>query len=198
MLIHPLTWLESSGIRGTLVCALMMLAWLIYSCADVLLICPTSHRDAVSHFLHSDSSLFPSLRIDLQAFDEAPDAGVGTCTILKHFAPRIKQDFLVLPCDLIPHPSFPLTRLLNKFRTESTYDGSIATAYFFEPRRLEKGSVPDEWGIENTTMPMIWDEKSGTLLYVDTPDEVDKNGEDLEIDMSLMARFDYSTCIAHR
>lgn len=142
------------------------------------------------HYLHSDSctSSFPSLRIDLQAFDEAQDLSVGTCTILKQFSPRIKQDFVLLPCDFIPHLDTSLTKLLNKFRTETTYDGSIVTAYFFEPRRSEKGSIPDEWGIESTTMPIMWDEKSGTLLYVDTPDEVDKNGEDVEVNMGLMSR----------
>ncbi|KAH8080294.1 UDP-3-O-glucosamine N-acyltransferase [Cristinia sonorae] len=171
MLTHPLMWLEASDIR------------------DVLLICPAPHRSAISHFLHSDSSAFPSLRIDLQAYDETQDLSVGTCTVLKHFSSKIKQDFLILPCDFVPHPSVPLTRLLNKFRTETTYDGSIATAFFFEPRRAEKGSVPDEWGIENTTLPVMWDEKSGTLLYVDTPDEVDKNGELLEVNMSLLSRY---------
>lgn len=155
---------------------------------DVLLICPAVHRESISHFLHSDSSAFPSLRIDLQAYDETSDSSVGTCTVLKHFAQRIQQDFVILPCDLIPDPALSLTRLLNKFRTETTYDGSIATAYFYEPRRPEKGTIPDEWGVDSTAVPILWEEKSGTLLYVDTPDELDKNGEELEISMGLMCR----------
>ena len=38
-------------------------------------------------------------------------------------------------------------------------------------------------------MPVMWDEKSGTLLYVDTLDNVDRNGQNLEVNMGLMSRF---------
>jgi len=157
---------------------------------DVLFICPVPHRAAISHYLHSDSSgsSFPSLQIDLQAFDESQDLNIGTCKILSHFSQRIQQDFVILPCDFIPPPTLLLSELLNKFRTESTYDGSIATACFFEFDRSEKiGS--EEWASSPTPVPIVWDVKSGTLLYVDTPENVDKNGEEFELNMSLLSRY---------
>ncbi|KAI0786751.1 UDP-3-O-glucosamine N-acyltransferase [Abortiporus biennis] len=172
MLDYPLTWLESSGIR------------------DVLLICPSPHRASISHFLGSDSSTsFPSLRIDLQTYEETPDSSVGTCAILRHFASRIQQDFVLLPCDFVPPPSFSLTTLLDKFRTESTYDGCIAAALFYETRKPEKGTNPDEWGPPPSAVPIVWDEKTGTLLYVDSPDDVDKNSDELELSMSVLAKY---------
>jgi len=172
MLEYPLVWLEQSGIK------------------DVLLICPTSHRAALSNYIQSDSSAsFPSLQIDLQTFEELQDLSVGTGAILRHFAHRIKQDFVLLPCDFVPPPTLALTQILNKFRTESTYDGAIATAFFYEGRKPDKGSSADEWGLVPTPTPIVWDERSETLLHIDTPDDADRNSEDLELRMSLLSKY---------
>jgi len=172
MLEYPLVWIEQSGIR------------------DVLLVCPTPHRSALSNYIQSDSSTsFPSLRIDLQTYDESQDLSVGTCTVLRHFAHKIQQDFILLPCDFVPPPSFSLTKVLNKFRTESTYDGAIATACFFEGRSAEKGSSTEEWGVLPTPVPIVWDDRSGTLLHIETPDDIDHNGEEIELRMSLLSRY---------
>lgn len=159
------------------------------SVADVLLICPTSHRAALSNYIQSDaSSAFPSLRIDLQTYDESQDLSVGTCTLLRHFSQRIQTDFVVLPCDFIPPPSLSLARILNRFRTEAPYDGSIATACFYEAARPEKGTTVEEWGTVPTSTPVIFDSAGETLLYVDTPDEVDRNSDEIELRMSLLAQ----------
>ncbi|EGN99903.1 hypothetical protein SERLA73DRAFT_180193 [Serpula lacrymans var. lacrymans S7.3] len=170
MLDYPLSWLEQSGIK------------------DVLLICPSSHRAAISHYIHSDSTTtsFASLRIDLQPFDESQDLSSGTCSLLKHFASRIQDDFVLLPCDFIPPPSLPLSKLLNKFRTESATDGAIATTCWFEAQRT--GSSPDEWGASFPSPSIVWDEVTGTLLHVDVPDGTDHRGE-LELRMGLLTSY---------
>ncbi|KAI0633602.1 UDP-3-O-glucosamine N-acyltransferase [Trametes polyzona] len=172
MLEYPLAWLEQSGIT------------------DVLLICPTSHRSAMSNYIQSDvSSSLPSLRIDLQTFEESQDMAPGTCTVLRHFASRIKSDFIVLPCDFVPPPSLTLSRLLNKFRTESTYDGAIATTCFYEASKPDKGSVTEDWGMLPVNMPIVFDDKTGTLLHIDTPDDVDRNSDDFLLRMSLLTQY---------
>ena len=101
---------------------------------DVLLICPSSHKPAISHYIHSQSSSasFSSLHVDLQTYDESQELTVGTCSVLRHFSARIQEDFVLLPCDLIPPESLPLSRILDKFRADSASDGSIATTFWFE------------------------------------------------------------------
>ena len=142
----------------------------------------------MSNYIQSDSSSFPTLRIDLQTYEESQDLAVGTCTLLRHFSSRIQSDFIVLPCDFVPPPALSLTQLLNKFRTETTYDGSIATACFFEASRADKSTVTEEWGILPTNVPIVFDERSGTLLHIDTSDAADKNNEEFELRMSLLSK----------
>lgn len=170
MLEYVLSWIEQSGIQ------------------EVLLICPSSHRSSVSHFIHSDSTIASGLlHIDLQTFDGSQGLSVGTCSVLRHFSSRIKGDFVLLPCDFIPPPSLPLSKLLNKFRTETMSDGSITTALWFEPP-AEKTAAPEEWGSHSQSTPIIWDHSTGTLLYVDTL-SADRNPEELDIRMSLLSRY---------
>ncbi|RPD78595.1 UDP-3-O-glucosamine N-acyltransferase [Lentinus tigrinus ALCF2SS1-7] len=172
MIEYPLAWIEQSGVT------------------DILLICPTTHRSAMSNYIQSDvSSSFPSLRIDLQTFEQSQDMAVGTCALLRHFSSRIQSDFIILPCDFVPPPSLGLNQVLNKFRTESTYDGSIATVCFYEAGRPDKGATTEEWGMLPSNVPIVFDERSGTLLYVDTPDDVDKNSEEFEFRMSLLTQY---------
>ena len=155
-----------------------------------MLICPTAHRAALSNYIQSDSSAsFPSLKIDLQTYEESQDLSVGTGTVLRHFANRIQQDFVLLPCDFVPPPSLSLTQVLNKFRTDSTYDGAIATTLFYEGRKPDKGSSTDEWGLVPTPTPIVWDAKSETLLHIDTPDDADRNNEEIELRMSLLTKY---------
>lgn len=153
------------------------------------MICPTPQKAAVTNYIRSDASTssFSSLRIDLQVYGESQDLNVGTCTVVRHFAHKIKHDFVLLPCDFVPSPSFPLARVLDKFRTEAPSDGSIATTCFFEWTKPEKGSSTEEWNSIPMPMPIVWDERSGTLLYVDTPDDVDRNDGQLELSMSLLS-----------
>ncbi|EPQ57409.1 UDP-3-O-glucosamine N-acyltransferase [Gloeophyllum trabeum ATCC 11539] len=169
MLDFPLAWLEQSGIK------------------DVILICPTAQRQAISHYIHSGSST--SLRINLHPFEETDDLSVGTCAILRHFAHLIQQDFVVLPCDFVPPQSLPLSRVLDKFRTESVSDGCIATACWFAPRRSEKGATPDEWGHYDLSTPIVYDQATGTLLHIDTPDDIDRDSEEIGLRIGAITKY---------
>lgn len=190
MLEYPLVWLEQSGIKGMTQRAVFLTFCSLCLHVDVLLICPTAHRAALSNYIQSDSSAsFASLQIDLQTYEESQDLSVGTGTILRHFANRIKQDFVLLPCDFVPPASLSLTQVLNKFRTDSTYDGAIATTLFYEGRKPEKGSSTDEWGVVPTPTPIVWNAKSDTLLHIDTPDDADRNSEAIELRMSLLTKY---------
>ncbi|KAG1828952.1 UDP-3-O-glucosamine N-acyltransferase [Suillus variegatus] len=144
MLDYPLSWVEQSGIK------------------DVLLICPSSHRSAISHYIHSQSSSasFSSVHIDLQTFDESQELSAGTCS------------------------------LLNKFRTDTMSDGSIVTSCWYE-HKSDKQATQDEWGWGSPAKPtpIVWDHLSGTLLYVDSPYETDKNRHELELRMTLLSRY---------
>ena len=154
---------------------------------DVLLVCPASHRPAISHYVHSNTS-FPSLSIDIQSYDESENLNIGTCTLLRQFSSRIPNDFVLLPCDFIPPPSLPLSSLLDKFRTDSIADGSIATACWFEGQRPGKGMQVDEWSHVASPTSLIWDESSGTLVYIDTPEAIDDNTEDIELRMAMVSQ----------
>ncbi|KAJ7287648.1 UDP-3-O-glucosamine N-acyltransferase [Mycena rebaudengoi] len=173
ILDYPLAWLEKSGVK------------------DVLLICPAVHRAAISHHIHSHPS--SSLNIDIQSYEETSDSGVGTCTLLRHFSSRIPRDFVLLPCDFIPPPSLPLSALLNKFRTDTVSDGLIATTCWFSTLKAEKNAFPDEWGHLAPSCSIVWDKPSSTLLYVDTPDDVDRNSEEIELRMSILSRYPRAT-----
>ncbi|KAI6008581.1 UDP-3-O-glucosamine N-acyltransferase [Pisolithus marmoratus] len=171
MVDYVLSWIEKSGIR------------------DVLLICPPSHRPSISHFIYSESlASSSSLRIDLQTFDDSQGLSIGTCSVLRHFSSRIKEDFVILPCDFIPPLSLPLSRLLNKFRIETMSDGAIVNSCWFEPPS-GKTSAPEEWGTNTQSTPIVWDNSTGTLLYVDTLDNTDRNPEEFELRMSLLCRY---------
>lgn len=192
MLEYPLSWIEQSGIKSRYFWVIQQLD-LSNSFPDVLLICPAAHRSAISHYIHSDtsSSSFSSLRIDLQTYDESQDLSTGTCTLLRHFSNRIGGDFILIPCDFVTPPSLSLTNILNKFRADSTSDGAVATACWFEVQNLHLGkdAIPEEWGSSSTVAPIVWDESSGTLLHIDTPDDEDRNGEEIELRMALLSKY---------
>jgi translation initiation factor eIF-2B subunit gamma len=128
--------------------------------------------------------------VDVQTYDESPDEPVGTCAVLKHFSSRILRDFVILPCDFIPPEDLSLTSMLNKYRIESNVDGAIVTSCWLKAHAhgTDRAAIPDEWGSTGSSVPIIWDKKSGTLLHIDTPDDRDHNSDELEIRMSLLSR----------
>ena len=159
---------------------------------DVLLVCPTSHRRSIADHVRSDaSSSFPSLRIDLQTYGDSQDSSFGSGSILRALAHRIDRDFVVLPCDFIPPPSLQLSTALNKFRMESTSDGSILTSTWYEAPLQHDKHPGDEWGLHTPPTPIVWDEKSGTLLQVEVPNPATKNEDEIELKMSLLSVYEY-------
>lgn len=163
------------------------LEWLLpssQSIPSVLIICPTIHRQTLSHHLHSNlSPALSSLHIELQTYDETPENPVGTCVLLRHVAKSIgSEDVVVLPCDFIPPPSLDLSTLLNRFRV----DGSLATSTWFAP--AEKEGEGDEG-----KSPIVWDEKMGRLLHVDSLDDQDRNSEEVQLRMSILAKCVFSS-----
>ncbi|KAJ3728760.1 UDP-3-O-glucosamine N-acyltransferase [Lentinula raphanica] len=169
---YVLSWIEQAGVKG--------------SFTDVLLICPSMHRPMISHHVHSGLS---TLHIDVQTYDESPERNTGTCTLLRHFASRISEDFILLPCDFIPPPSLSLSTILNKYRTESLSDGCVATACWFAAPALEKTSFVEDWGLLPPPVPIVWDDATGTLLQVDTANDMDRNSEELVLRMSLLSQY---------
>ncbi len=108
--------------------------------------------------------------------------------MLNHFSSRIQRDFVLLPCDFVPPEDLPLTTILNKYRIESNLGGSIVTSCWLKSRGSDADGIPDEWNPTSISAPIIWDKKSGTLLHIDTPDDRDRNADELEIRMSLLSR----------
>ncbi|EJD02568.1 UDP-3-O-glucosamine N-acyltransferase [Fomitiporia mediterranea MF3/22] len=182
MISYVLNWVEEAGLK------------------DVLLICPTSHRDAISHHINSDpsSSSLSNLSVEIQTYDQSQDIPAGTASILAHFATRISNDFVLLPCDFIPPPSLRLESVLDKFRVEVDTDGALATALFFEQRPVEgeKGkaaAVEETWGAPTPPWPVVYDANSGTLLHVDTLDDQDRDGDELAIRMCTLCSYPRTT-----
>ncbi|TFL06206.1 UDP-3-O-glucosamine N-acyltransferase [Pterulicium gracile] len=168
MIDYTLDWIEQGGVQ------------------DVLIICPSTHRAAISHYIDSEISSSSSLRINIQTHDEDEETGVGTCAPFRAHAHRITEDFIVLPCDFVPPPSLPLSKLLNKFRTDTVTDGAIATSCWFECKSSEKGSYPEEWDTPSSPVPIVWHKPSQSLLHVDSSDEINRNSDELELRMSLL------------
>ncbi|KAI0030858.1 nucleotide-diphospho-sugar transferase [Vararia minispora EC-137] len=165
---YPLAWLELSGIT------------------DVLLVCPARHRAALSHHITSSTS-YPSLAVDIHAYDDA-DADLGTAGVLRSLAPRIRRDFVLLPCDLIPPADLPLVRVLDTFRL-----GDALLASCWISRRADlAGAAPDEWGARAQKTPIVWDKLSASLLHVDAPD-VGEPTEEFELRMGLVTKYPRTT-----
>lgn len=152
-------------------------------CADAMIICPAVHREAISHHIHSDISL--SLNIELQPHDD-PDADTGQ--LLRDFSHKIKDDFIILPCDFIPPPSMPLSILLDKFRAGSITLGPLITSFWFFSPQSEKGAFPDDW----SPLPksaVVWDDQTHRLLHVDTSDQTEQSPETIILPMSILSQY---------
>ena len=125
----------------------------------------------------------------MQTCDESPERSIGTCALLRQFSSRISEDFVIVPCDFIPPQSLPLSLLLNKFRVDSLSEGSIAATCWYASHESAKGAFLEEWGPLPSSTPIIWDPSSGTLLHIDTTDNLDRNAEGIELKMSLLSQY---------
>ncbi|KLO16055.1 hypothetical protein SCHPADRAFT_920029 [Schizopora paradoxa] len=172
MLSYVLNWIEDSSIR------------------DVLIVCPPSHRDAISNYLDSEAS---SLSIGVHSFDQA--SSKGTCTSLRQISPQLAQyncDIVLLPCDIVPPPSLKLESVLNRFRVDRSTDGTLLTSLFMEyrPPEKEKGASGDDaWAPPELPMPIVYDSNSNTLLHIDTLDAKGSNDEEFDIRMGMLWKY---------
>lgn len=159
----------------------------IFIFADVLVVCPASHRNAISNYVDSDPS---SLNIVVDSFDQA--SGKGTCATLRHITPQLAQhncDIVLLPCDIIPPPSLKLESILNRFRVDRSTDGTLLTSLFLEYRAPEKekgASGDDAWSPPEPPMPIVYDAKSSTLLHVETLEDKGSDEEEFQIRMGML------------
>lgn len=92
-----------------------------------------------------------------------------------------KTDFVLLSCDFIPHPSLPLSSVLNKFRIAT--DGALAISLLFEAPTLEKS---DETAFLDKPPVVVVDPATSSLLHVDYSRA---NEEELDLRMSLTWKF---------
>ncbi|KZV63026.1 hypothetical protein PENSPDRAFT_657664 [Peniophora sp. CONT] len=171
MIDYVLAWIEPSGIT------------------EVLVVCPAAHRAQISHHIQSgaSSSGFPSLSIAFSTYE--PSDTNGTCVALNAAKARITRDFVLLPCDFVPPADLTLHTILDAFRVDVAVDGAIATGCWFAPNRPDKGTVPDEWGSMLSPSTIVWDQASSSLLHIDTEEDMERNGEELELRMALVNKF---------
>jgi len=71
---------------------------------------------------------------------------------------------------------------------ESAADGSILTSTWYEGPQPDK-HAGDEWGPHTPSTPIVWDEKSGSLLQVEIPDSSSRNDDEIELKMSLLSMY---------
>ena len=53
-------------------------------------------------------------------------------------------------------------------------------------REKEKSQTDDAWSSLPPTTTIMYDESSGTLLHVDTPDDQDNNSDEIELRMAML------------
>lgn len=68
-----------------------------------------------------------------------------------------------------------------------TSGGAALTTCWIPSYRPEKNIHPQEWGTPSTSS-ILYDERTETLLYIDSLRSVDFNTGDLGINVSLLAR----------
>lgn len=187
MLSYVLGWIEDSSIRGALenTSERGPIYNLYYT--DVLIVCPPSHRNAISNYLDSEPS---TLSINVQSFDQA--SSKGTCSSLRQISPQLAQyncDIVLLPCDIIPPPSLKLESVLNRFRVDRSTDGTVLTSLYLEyrPPEKEKGASGDDaWAPPGPPSYIAYDPKSDTLLHIDSLEAKGSNVEELEVRTGML------------
>ncbi|KZS98565.1 nucleotide-diphospho-sugar transferase [Sistotremastrum niveocremeum HHB9708] len=169
MISYTLTWIEESGIQ------------------DVLIVCPATHREALSNYLQSDE-FSSTLVVNFEAYD-SNDPSTGAMEVLAAAAPRCQTDFVLLSCDFIPHPSLPLSSVLNEFRVAT--DGALAISLFYEASVLDKS---EEVAFLEKPPVVIVDPSTSSLLHVDYSHA---NEEELDLRMSLTWKFPRTRLLAN-
>ncbi|KAJ1978853.1 Translation initiation factor eIF-2B subunit gamma [Dimargaris cristalligena] len=165
MIAYPLQWLEATGIQNIIVA-----------------ICSSSEAK-LTHYLRNVYE--GSAHIDIVTVDEH----FSTAEVLRYLAPRIFQDFIVLPCDAVANPqtAYP-QRFLDSYRSANP----ALTALFYEPPKSEGGggSTKDsEWPLY-----VGLDATQQRLLYMRPGDRVK---EALNLRMPLLRKFTRLNLVTH-
>ncbi|KAK4689820.1 translation initiation factor eIF-2B subunit gamma, partial [Tremellales sp. Uapishka_1] len=168
-----------------------VLNWVLDSgLTDILIVAPPLAYSAVHHHLqeHYSVSTHPRARIDLKRLtdgekdedEKESDIDVskggqkeGTARILRRFRAMIKSDFILLPCDLLPPTSLPLSSILDKHRATPT---AVLTSVFYEP-------VPSIKEAEQKVLIAI-DKETQELLMIENLMALE---EDLSLRTTLLA-----------
>ncbi|WWC87061.1 uncharacterized protein L201_001946 [Kwoniella dendrophila CBS 6074] len=157
---------------------------------DVLIIVPPTFYTSVAEHVteHYSMATHPNARIDIKRTSEGEkdddeesselgNKGVngreGTARLLRRFKNWIRTDFVLLPCDLSPPTSLPLTSILDRHRSSPD---AVLTSVFYEPTE----SVKD--GEEKVLVAL--DKDSDELLLVQPLEGME---DDLELRMALIS-----------
>ncbi|TXT10810.1 hypothetical protein VHUM_02315 [Vanrija humicola] len=154
---------------------------------DILIIVPPADEAAISEYLQQTYSSFshPRAHITLKSFtdgeDDDEDEGkdevnrneiVGTARLLRRFRSLIKNDFVVLPCDISFPSNLTLGSILDKHR--ATPD-AVLTSVFYEPTEAARGGEEE--------VLVGYDKYTNELLLIQGMDTIT---DDLDIRMALI------------
>ncbi|TIB66366.1 hypothetical protein E3P78_00120 [Wallemia ichthyophaga] len=116
---------------------------------DLLVLSPASFSNQLTPLLKSHSVHYNSV-------DDDTCVNWETADWLRHFAHLINSDFIILPCDIIPPPSLPLSSLLQQHKT-SHYNTLITCLLYYNHL---------DYGTREGPAPFtcIHDKSSNTLL----------------------------------
>ncbi|KAG9292832.1 hypothetical protein G9A89_016194 [Geosiphon pyriformis] len=156
MIYYVLDWLERAGIFDVMIISL-----------------PSGEHKLTSYLKNTyEGKLKPTLEI-------VREENLGTADILRVVKDKIKNDFIVVSCDLVldlvPH------QFLDYHRTEDP----TFTALFYEPSKVESGgaiggSVSKD---DNTRLFIGVDTTRSRLVYITAADDLD---QELSLRMSLL------------
>ncbi|WVF69850.1 hypothetical protein IAT40_004631 [Kwoniella sp. CBS 6097] len=167
--------------------------WVLLSgLRDILIIVPPSFYTSVAEHIseHYSMATHPKARIEIRRTTEGEkeddeeqsenthkgSSGIiqreGTARLLRRFKNWIRSDFVLLPCDLSPPVSLPLTSILDRHRSSPD---AVLTSVFYEPTE----SVKD--GEEKILVAM--DKETDELLLIQPLEGME---DDLELRSALI------------
>ncbi|CAG8552929.1 12378_t:CDS:10 [Funneliformis caledonium] len=157
MLHYVLDWLERAGIT------------------DVIIISESSGEHKIGHYIKNDyeGKLKPSLEIVKE--------DVGTADALRTIKDKIRNDFIVISCDLIL--DLPPHRFLDYHRTQEP----AFTALFYEPNKSDGGGGSGNNCKDDDLKQFVGvDMNRSRLVYVASGADLD---EEFSLRMSLLWKF---------
>ncbi|TIC15383.1 hypothetical protein E3Q14_00363 [Wallemia mellicola] len=160
---YALKWCEDSAVNGPY-SVFFTLKTNSYP-SDILVLSPSSFSNYLSPFLRSfNSENLPNstkskqedLHIRYETVDDDDCASWETADWLRHFKDEIKTDFVVLPCDILPPKSLPLSKVLESYRRSKS--NTLITSLHYE-NSIDYGSREGP-----SRCITIYDQESQTLI----------------------------------